>query len=40
MVQLKYSVVGHMRRLPKSPRRVCNFFGHKTYRYAAKAKLT
>jgi transposase len=33
--QLKRAVVGHMRKLSKSPRRVRSFFGHKTFRYAA-----
>jgi transposase len=33
--QLKRAVVGHMRMLSKSPRRVRSFFGHKTFRYAA-----
>ena len=33
--QLKRAVVGHMRKLSKSPRRVRSFFGHKTSRYAA-----
>jgi transposase len=33
--QIKRAVIGHMRKLSKSPRRVCSFFGHKTFRYAA-----
>lgn len=33
--QLKRAVLGHMRGLSKSPRRVRSFFGHKTFRYAA-----
>src|SRR3712207_4337043 len=33
--QLKRVVVGHMRKLSKSPQRVRSFFGHKTFRYAA-----
>src|SRR3712207_5971488 len=33
--QLKRALVGHMRRLSKSPQRVRSFFGHKTFRYAA-----
>jgi hypothetical protein len=33
--QLKRAVVGHMRKLSKSPTRVRSFFGHKTFRYAA-----
>ena len=33
--QLKRAVIGHMRKLSKSPRRVRGFFGHKTFRYAA-----
>jgi transposase len=33
--QLKRAVIGHMRKLSKSPRRVRSFFGHKTFRYAA-----
>jgi transposase len=33
--QLKRAVVGHMRKLSKSPHRVRSFFGHKTFRYAA-----
>ena len=33
--QLKRAVVGHMRKLSKSPRRVRSIFGHKTFRYAA-----
>ena len=33
--QLKRALVGHMRRLSKSPHRVRSFFGHKTFRYAA-----
>jgi len=33
--QLKRAVVGHMRKLSKSPRRVRSVFGHKTFRYAA-----
>ncbi|MFL5284762.1 MAG: IS630 family transposase, partial [Rhodopila sp.] len=33
--QLKSRVIGHMRKLSKSPARVRSFFGHKTFRYAA-----
>ena len=33
--QLKRALVGHMRRLSKSPHRVRSFFGHKTFRDAA-----
>ena len=33
--QLKRAVVGHMRKLSKSPQCVRSFFGHKTFRYAA-----
>jgi transposase len=33
--QLKGAVIGHMRKLSKSPHRVRSFFGHKTFRYAA-----
>ena len=33
--QLKRAVVGHMRKLSKSPTRVRSFFGHETFRYAA-----
>ena len=33
--ELKRAVVGHMRKLSKSPRRVRSIFGHKTFRYAA-----
>ena len=33
--QLKRAVLGHMRGLSKSPRRVRSFFGHNTFRYAA-----
>jgi transposase len=33
--QLKRAVIGHMRKLSKSPHRVQSFFGHKTFRYAA-----
>src|ERR671916_174467 len=33
--QLKRTVVGHMRKLSKSPHRVRSFFGHGTFRYAA-----
>ena len=33
--QLKRAVIGHMRKLSKSPHRVRSFFGHKTFRYAA-----
>ena len=33
--QLKRAVVGHMRKLSKSPHRVRSFFGHGTFRYAA-----
>ena len=33
--QLKRRVIGHMRKLSKSPARVRRFFGHKTFRYAA-----
>ena len=33
--QLKRAIVGHMRMLSKSPRRVRSFFGHRTFRYAA-----
>ena len=33
--QLKRAVIGHMRKLSKSPCRVRSFFGHKTFRYAA-----
>jgi transposase len=33
--QLKRAVIGHMRKLSKSPQRVRNFFGHKTFSYAA-----
>jgi transposase len=33
--QLKRAVVGHMRKLSKSPHRVRSFFGHKTFCYAA-----
>ena len=32
---LKRAVIGHMRRLSKSPDRVRSFFGHRTFRYAA-----
>jgi transposase len=33
--QLKRAVIGHMRKLSKSPHRVRSFFRHKTFRYAA-----
>lgn len=33
--QLKRAVLGHMRGLSKSPRRVRSFFGNKSFRYAA-----
>ena len=33
--QLKRAVVGHMRKLSKSPHRVRSFFRHETFRYAA-----
>jgi transposase len=33
--QLKRAVVGHMRKLSRSPERVRSFFGHHTFRYAA-----
>jgi transposase len=33
--QLKRAVIGHMRKLSKSPQLVRSFFGHKTFRYAA-----
>ncbi|WP_424140055.1 transposase [Roseomonas chloroacetimidivorans] len=33
--QLKRAVIGHMRKLSKSPHRVRSFFGYKTFRYAA-----
>jgi transposase len=33
--QLKRHVIGHMRKLSKSPARVQSFFRHKTFRYAA-----
>jgi transposase len=33
--QLKRRVIGHMRKLSKSPARVRSFFGHRTFRYAA-----
>jgi transposase len=33
--QLKRAVIGHMRKLSKSPHRVRSLFGHKTFRYAA-----
>jgi transposase len=33
--QLKRAVIGHMRKLSKSPQRVRSFFGHRTFRYAA-----
>jgi DDE superfamily endonuclease len=33
--RLKRAVVGHMRRLSKSPDRVRSVFGHETFRYAA-----
>ena len=33
--QLKRAVIGHMRKLSKSPHRVRSFFGHRTFRYAA-----
>ena len=33
--QLKRAVVGHMRRLSKSPARIRSFFRHHTFRYAA-----
>ena len=33
--QLKRAVIGRMRKLSKSRRRVRSFFGHKTFRYAA-----
>jgi transposase len=33
--QPRRAVIGHMRRLSKSPHRVRSFFGHKTFRYAA-----
>ncbi len=33
--QLKRAVVGHMRRLSKSPARIRSFFQHQTFRYAA-----
>jgi transposase len=33
--QLKRAVVGHMRKLSRSPQRVRSFFGHHTFRYAA-----
>jgi len=32
---LKRAVIGHMRRLSRSPERVRSFFGHETFRYAA-----
>ena len=33
--QLKRAVIGHMRKLSKSPGRVRSFFQHETFRYAA-----
>jgi transposase len=33
--QLKRAVVGHMRKLSRSPARVRSYFGHRTFRYAA-----
>lgn len=33
--QLKRAVIGHMRKLSKSPARVRSYFGHQTFRYAA-----
>ena len=33
--QFKRHVIGHMRKLSKSPARVQSFFRHKTFRYAA-----
>ena len=33
--QLKRAVIGHMRKLSKSPGRVRSFFRHETFRYAA-----
>ncbi len=33
--QLKRAVVGHMRKLSKSPARIRSFFQHQTFRYAA-----
>jgi transposase len=33
--QLKQRLIGHMRKLSKSPARVRGFFGHTTFRYAA-----
>ena len=33
--QLKRAVIGHMRKLSKSPHRVRSLFGHKTFRCAA-----
>ena len=33
--QLKRAVIGHMRKLSKSPHRVRSLFGHRTFRYAA-----
>jgi transposase len=33
--QLKRRLIGHMRKLSKSPSRIRSFFGHKTFRYAA-----
>jgi transposase len=32
--QLKRALIGHMRKLSKSPQRVCRFFQHPTFRYA------
>jgi transposase len=33
--QLKRAVIGHLRKLSKSPQRVRSFFGHRTFHYAA-----
>ncbi len=38
--QLKRAVVGHMRKLSKSPARIRSYFRHHTFRYAAQSKAT
>ncbi len=38
--RLERALVGHRRGLSKPPHRVRSFFGHKTFRYAARFKTT
>ena len=38
--QVKNTAIGHMRKLSKLPDHVGSFFGHNTFRYAARSKIT